>query len=333
MRLHPVWGLVLFFLSALAASSIAYGADKPIETPAGYEKQNVEGFTVFVNYKVLDHKNDGFGRLPIDVLRRELADLKRILVPKIVEVLQEVPIWAEWDETDKQSPGVLARYYGGTAEGLLQLGGDPRKANCVEVLSIRRLAEIRKPGTTLQQIIILHEMAHAVQHRLLGWDNPELEATYKQAMDRKLYQQVNDRFGRSGRAYASTNAAEYFAEVSCAYLDSCNYFPFNNEQLKGYDPEGARFVARVWTQPDRFATISQKPKTRVSASATGEATSFSTVRNDVYAERDAMLKLDQLKVRLRQGPKDQARKGLEELIRVFPRTEAANEARELLKGL
>src|SRR5262245_15990383 len=112
MRLHPVWGLVLFFLSALAASSIAYGADKPIETPAGYEKQTVEGFTVYVNFKVLDHKNDGFGRRPIDVLGKELADLKRILVPKIVAVLQEVPVWAEWDETDKQSPGVLARYYG-----------------------------------------------------------------------------------------------------------------------------------------------------------------------------------------------------------------------------
>ena len=101
----------------------------------------------------------------------------------------------------------------------------------------------------MQQIIILHEMAHAVHHRLLGWDNPELDATYKQAMDRKLYQQVNDRFGHSGRAYASTNAAEYFAEISCAYLDSCNYFPFNNEQLQGYDAAGYKFVRQVWTQP------------------------------------------------------------------------------------
>src|SRR5207249_7953874 len=121
----------------------------------------------------------------------------------------------------------------------------------------------------------------------------------------------------------------------CAYLDSCNYFPFNNEQLKGYDPVGYNFVERVWTQPERFNFLAKKPKTSVSASAPGEAQTVTVIRNDIYAERDAMLKLDQLKVLIRQGQgrKEPVKKGLEEVARIFPRTEAAKEAVKLLKEL
>src|SRR3954469_21709801 len=50
MRLHPMWGLILFFLDALATTSLAYGGDG---TPAGYERREIEGFTVYVNKTVL----------------------------------------------------------------------------------------------------------------------------------------------------------------------------------------------------------------------------------------------------------------------------------------
>jgi hypothetical protein len=329
MRLHPVWGLVLFFLAALATGSLAMGADLPGGTPEGYERREVEGFSVYVNKKVLQQPADRWGRKPLVPLERELNDLRRILVPKIVEVLQEVPIWAEWDESDKISPGAIARYYGGPAEGLLKLGGDPRKANCVEVMTLKRLGEIRHPGTALQQVIILHEMAHAVHHRLLGWDNPELDATFKQAVDRKLYDEVNDRFGRKTKAYARTNGAEYFAEISCAFLDSCNYFPFNYTQLQGYDPQGFAFVERVWKQPERFSVIARKPVPGVA----NNTRSAAATRIDVYAERTAQLAFDKLRAQVRQGKAEDAKAGLQDLIKRFPGTAAADDAKNLLKAL
>jgi hypothetical protein len=329
MRLHPMWGLVLFFLAALATGSLAYGAELPGGTPKGYERRDIEGFTVYVNNKVFQQPTDRWGRQPLRVLESELNDLRRILVPKIVRVLQEVPIWAEWDETDKLSPGAIARYYGGSAEGLLKLGGDPRKANCVEVMTLRRLGEIRHPGTALQQVVVLHEMAHVVHHRLLGWDNPELEATFKQAVDRKLYDEVNDRFGRRTKAYARTNAAEYFAEVSCAYLDSCNYYPFNYSQLQGYDPAAFKFVERVWKHPERFSVIAGTP----APGSNKSAASTSVARTDVYAERDAQLKLDKLRAQAQDAKSEQAKKALQDLVRTFPGTAAADEAKQLLKSL
>jgi hypothetical protein len=302
--------------------------------PDGYERRDLEGFTVYVGISVLHQPHDGFQRPPLKALETELNDLKRILHPKIVGILQSIPIWVEWDPIDRLSPGAVARYINGSREEWEKIGGDPRKAHNIEIVSMRVLASARRPGTPLQQIVILHEMAHAVHHRLLGMKNPELEAIYQQAMDRKLYDKVNDRFGRQGPAYARTNAAEYFAEISCAFLDSCNYFPFNYDQLRGHDPLGFKFVQRVWKEPERFSVIAVKPGTSI-----GGGKGFTTTaagpdpRTDTFAERDAMTRLDQLRALLGKGKKAEAKKGLEDLIKKFPKSDAADEARDLLEEI
>jgi hypothetical protein len=328
MRLHPVWGLILFFLAALVTGSLAHGAELPGGTPKGYELRDIEGFTVYVNKEVLRLPRDRWGRQPLSVLEHELNDLRRIVVPRIVKVLQDVPIWVEWDDKSPAIAGAVAVYYHGNTEGMKKLGVDPRKVNCIDLVTLRVLGEMRHPGTALQQVVILHEMAHAVHHRLLGLDNPELEATFQQACDRKLYDDVNDRFGRRGKAYARTNAAEYFAEISCAYLDSCNYFPFNYQQLFGHDPAGFAFVERVWKHPERFNVIAGQSPTRST-----KTTSAAAAKTDMYAERDAQLKLDRVRAQVKDGNTDDAKKGLQDLVRKFPGTSAADDARKLLKSL
>src|SRR5439155_19205815 len=135
---------------------------------------------------------DQYGRTPLDVLELELGDLKRIVVPPIFRVLQNVPVWAEWDKRDPQMVNAVARYWGYTPEALEKIGQDPRKASAIEVMTLKEIGELRHPGTAFQQVILLHEMAHAVHHRLLGWQRPDVRAAYQQAMDRKLYVEVND---------------------------------------------------------------------------------------------------------------------------------------------
>lgn len=324
-------------VALLLAAVSAVQADDNLATkkhPDGYERRDLEGFTVYVGISVLQQQHDGFQRPPLKALESELNDLKRILHPKIVGILQSVPIWVEWEPTDGLSPGAVARYVHGSSEEWQKAGGDPRKAHNIEIVTMRGLASMRRPGTALQQIIILHEMAHAVQHRLLGMKNPELEAVYQQAMDRKLYDKVNDRFGRRGPAYARTNAAEYFAEISCAFLDSCNFFPFNYDQLRGHDPAGFKFVQRVWKEPERFSVLAVKQGTSVGGRKGITNTSTGPdPRTDTFAERDAMTRLDQLRALVGKGKKADAKKGLEELIRKFPKSDAAEEARDLLEEL
>jgi hypothetical protein len=326
MRLHPAWGLILFFLAALVTGSLAYGGDQLGGVPKGYTQQELEGFTLYVNQQVLDHPRDRWGRPTLSVLEHELNDLRRILVPRIFKVLQDVPVWVEWDNNSNAVPGAVAVYYGGDGKQLESVGVNPQKSQCIEIVSLRILGEIRHPGTALQQIIILHEMSHAVHHRLLGYDNPELNAIFQQAVDRKLYDKVNDRFGRQTKAYARTSAAEYFAEISCAYLDSCNYFPFNYQQLQGYDPAGFAFVERVWKHPERFALIASKSGSGASQSSALAA----PAKPSVYAERDAQLTLDRLRAQSKDGVSDTTRKGLEDLVRRYPSTAAADEARQML---
>src|SRR5207249_10445883 len=113
------------------------------------------------------------------------------------------------------------------------------------------------------------------------------------------------------------------------YLDSCNYFPFNHEQLHGHDPLGFRFVKRVWEEPDRFSAIAVKTGAEAGGKG-GTSTTHGDPRNDTFSERDAMLKLDQLRALLGKGKKSEAKKGLEELIRKYPKGDVAEEARDLL---
>lgn len=94
---------------------------------------------------------------------------------------------------------------------------------------------------------LLHEVAHALEDRLTGLECATAKATYRQAMDRKLYDDVKVRTyntltqlvtGR-GPAYARTNHMEYFAELSATYLGlPAGFFPFTRAELEAHDPAG-----------------------------------------------------------------------------------------------
>ena len=51
------------------------------------------------------------------------------------------------------------------------------------------------------------------------------------------------------RAYAATNEYEQFAELSCAYLDRCDYFPYDRDGLREYDSVGYELMKKVWDEP------------------------------------------------------------------------------------
>jgi hypothetical protein len=336
VRLHPAWIVLLFVPVARAAGPFTVEGDPTAAPPPGYERRTTEGFIVYVNKAVFQQPRDRWGRPPFSVLERELSDLRRLLAPMIVTMLQrKVPVWVEWDEPLKDRPDghiiAMARYrLRPQAEGWGDQEPEKRteewrqamqrlnpKAGSIEVCSLRLLGEARRPGPGGHEIVMLHEVAHAVHDRLLGWDHPDVRAAYQQAVDRRLYDDVTDRYGRRCKAYARTNEMEYFAEISCAYLDLCNYFPFNYSQLQSYDPAGFAVVERVWRQPERF-------QRGVKAAVHDRA---------VFIERAAQLRLDQLKSKAKDGTTDELKKALNDLVRAFPDTAAADEARRQLSSL
>lgn len=98
----------------------------------------------------------------------------------------------------------------------------------------------------VQPASILHELAHAYFFRLPDADRAVTEATYRDAMANGRYLAVMRHDGSTVDAYARTNAAEYFAELTEAYFSRNDFFPFVRTELAAYDPEGERLIARMW---------------------------------------------------------------------------------------
>jgi hypothetical protein len=78
--------------------------------------------------------------------------------------------------------------------------------------------------------------------------NVEIVAAYQQAKNAGLYANVASIDGSVGRAYALTDEKEYFAELTEAYFLKNDFFPFNREELRKYDPNGYALIERLWLQ-------------------------------------------------------------------------------------
>jgi hypothetical protein len=294
--------------------------DKPkplaVPTAPGYKVQRIHGFTLLINNAVFTNNTDSrWKRKPLDVLELELGTISRRLPDRDVQVLRSILIWVEWQ--DRADPdvkrGAVAKYYG--VYGNVRLWSlakhkHPKKANNIEIVNMRSLTREHQPGVKLERCVLLHEMAHAVHHRLFGNRNPAIQAAYKQAMARGLYTNARDVYGRiRKRPYASRNAREYFAELSCAYLDKLHYFPFTPDDLKKHDPQGYRLMELCW---GKRALLDNALK----------------VKN----EREASLLLAQAHKLLEANKKEAGQAILKKIRDRFPKTKAGALARELLAG-
>lgn len=93
---------------------------------------------------------------------------------------------------------------------------------------------------------LLHELAHAYYSRLADKDRAEIEHVYRTTMESGRYRSVKRHDGTVGEAYARSNAAEYFAELSEAHFGRNDFFPFTRAELVAYDPAGESMIAALW---------------------------------------------------------------------------------------
>mmetsp|Transcript_12381 Transcript_12381/g.35934 ORF Transcript_12381/g.35934 Transcript_12381/m.35934 type:complete len:467 (+) Transcript_12381:130-1530(+) len=138
---------------------------------------------------------------------------------------------------------------------LVDNGMHAEKAKCIEINASDdywKDKDLWQPGG-----LILHELGHAYHHGMIegGYRNEEIIRCYEDAMDENLYEcvAVHGRQGPKAEAYACSNAMEYFAELSAAFLGGLNddvefnkWYPFNRKQLKEHDPKAYKLLARLW---------------------------------------------------------------------------------------
>jgi hypothetical protein len=319
MRLR--WTAGLFFLQAiLLVVGVTWFQDcravekKPLVKPIkGYQTKMIHGFTVLVSDEVIE-KNDEkkWARTPLEVLDLELGTIVRVIPAKPVDALRKILIWVEWeDKDDPEYPKAVAKYYGVIGNRALwsfSKKKHPLKANNIEIVNMKSLTREHQPRVKFERCVLLHELSHAVHHQLVGVVNVPIRTAYQQAMARKLYEETKDVYGRKRKPYARTNEREYFAELTCAYLDKLHYFPFNAKDLKEHDPVGYKLMEATWG-------------TRKKLEASLKA----------QTERMAAAKLINARKQRNNGKKVEAMQALERLIKDFPGTKAAGEAEEYME--
>ncbi|WP_020472727.1 anthrax toxin lethal factor-related metalloendopeptidase [Zavarzinella formosa] len=233
------------------------GPKKKDESPEGYKKSDLRGFTLYFSDEVLEeNEKTKLKRTPLEALERELIIVESVIPPDKLKSIKAVPIWVEWNESVAMGNGrggtAVAVFSGGSQQDVFAEAKKGIKGKSVTILKLRSLALEHQPVTDSGRCVTLHELAHAFQHFVVGDDNIIVRNTYKQAMERKLYDPA---------LYVATNEHEYFAELTCAYLDRMDAYPRTREELKKHDPKAHEMMEKFWGRvPEKKDPVAKGPK-------------------------------------------------------------------------
>ena len=209
-----------------------------------YQSQTVEGWTVHVA-EPLVAEFQAETEKALEILRKQLQEVDRVVPAAAVVKLKEVPLWFS-----REYPGIRpgAEYHPGR-QWLVDHGRNPEMVQGVEFtdIAIFEVEVDRMPN------FVLHELAHAYHDRVLSYENPEVVKAFDRAKESHTYDSVERWNGSQAaapktrdKAYAMSNPMEYFAESSEAYFGRNDFYPFNHEELLKHDPGMAELLAKVW---------------------------------------------------------------------------------------
>lgn len=219
-------------LCLLLPASIAWGQ---------HQTQQLSGWTVHVSTKLTGQDAPAVEKA-LPLLKAQLDEIVRVVPVKAVAELQKVPLWI-----NPQYPNSRPRAeFHPNANWLRENDRDPVMEKAVEFTNV----SIFEAETRRMPNFALHELAHAYHDRVLGFNNAEIEAVYEQAKVAGKYDKVQrqDSEGRKrlDKAYAMTNAKEYFAECTEAFFTRNDFFPFTRDELKAHDPVMFALLEKLW---------------------------------------------------------------------------------------
>ncbi|MCL4203897.1 MAG: metallopeptidase [Pirellulaceae bacterium] len=235
------WLLILAMTVSPAWSDVGEPAEQAAASePAEiqHEIQQIEGWTVHVDRRLLHGEHEATGKKALRILANQLHDIALVVPANRVERLREVPIWVDLDHR----LGNLQ--YHPSIGWLRDNGHAPAMARAVHVPQARRLIELA--ASNAQPWVMLHELAHAYHDRVLGFDWPPIQEAYQKIVASGRYESVLHIGGRKIRHYALTDHKEFFAEMSESYFGTNDFYPFVRAELQDYDPEVFDLLRRVW---------------------------------------------------------------------------------------
>ena len=224
---------------AAAASWAPIAAREPPSIPTAHTERDIEGWTVYIDNRLLAGPDKELGDRALRILANRLYDIKLVVPADKVAQLKKVPIWI-----DRSHGKLRPAQYHPSADWLKDNGYSPALAKSVHIPMAADFASVRHQRA--QPWSVLHEAAHAYHDRVLGFDEPRIMRAYENYKKSGHGDNVLRCDGSRGRHYALTDHKEFFAEMTEAYFGVNDFFPFNRAELKDAEPEILALLAAIW---------------------------------------------------------------------------------------
>lgn len=227
--------LISAFAAVLPAVTFAGDSPSPFYDPV---EQNIEGWTIAVDPKLLEVENRDVADKAFKALANHLQRVTYIVPPERVKELQKLRIWLDLSHKLKNM-----QYHPG--KGWLENNGhDPR---LVKHVHIPQAKSLYAPHMWAKHpYVVLHELAHSYHDQVLSFDHAEVRAAWDNAKDTGILKNVLLYTGQKVDHYGLTNHKEYFAESTEAYFGVNDFYPFVRAELKEHDPRMFETLQRIW---------------------------------------------------------------------------------------
>ena len=211
--------------------------DPSTRRPLVHELHQMSWWTVYI--ECIAYDTPGFAEELIGYTRSQMALAADLLPASSIGTLRHTPVWVDASFEDDSS---MAIYIEDTQ--------DPGSEDLPFLNGIRLSADAVRDELTYEipEGFSVHELAHAWHCLAYNpcWSATRVMSAYAAAMSDDLYDSVPYLYGDEERAYAATDDAEYFAELSEAWFHTNDYFPFTREDVLAHDPIGAKAIEGAW---------------------------------------------------------------------------------------
>lgn len=243
-KFPPAMMWAFLVLSPFVFWNPATGQDTGVDerpVPDSHQLYRIHGFQILLNKVLLDEKHKQKTDRMLELMDQQFGRVADVVPRKALRHLKTVRIWVN---PPYEGVAPTAEYHP-SSRWLEDNGRNPAMARSIEVTDSDNFEfeDRRMPW------VMLHELSHAYHDQVLGSRNVKIREAFEKAKESGEYEEV-DRFdGRriiQDRAYALSNAAEYFAESTEAFFGQNDFYPFDRWELKAVDPTMHDLLVELW---------------------------------------------------------------------------------------
>lgn len=254
--------LRIFLAAALLSVSLVSSAqERLLRRPAaempytvdeyGYATYQYMGFTFKMKENYISTE---YGRKGIERMMDDLEKISSIIPQDALKVMRSRAIWMEENNVHNRS----AAWYHTSADYPSSIGDISAKGKCLEITNIEKYVNTTAKN---QPFMVLHELCHLYHDQALGGNgNKDIHAAYLNAKEKGLYKTYWRRGDVANTAatettyyenekehcYCMNNDFEFFAEMCEAYWGENDYFPYDNGDLRNFDPVAYELMEKIW---------------------------------------------------------------------------------------